>query len=165
VYTVESDTMQLSDEACRIFGLPNGATLSRDSFLDLIPVDEREAVFALWREAARTQPVFEAEHQVRVHRGLHWVLQKAKFERDEQGAVFRVTGTTQDIHTRKLVELNLRQSEQKFATAFQSSPVAASIATLAEGRFVEANEKYQRDFGWARAELLGKTALEMGFWP
>jgi PAS domain S-box-containing protein len=76
-----------------------------------------------------------------------------------------VTGTTQDIHTRKLVELNLRQSEQKFATAFQSSPVAASIATLTEGRFVEANEKYQRDFGWARAELLGKTALEMGFWP
>ena len=165
VYTVESDTMQLSDEACRIFGLPNGATLSRDSFLDLIPVDEREAVFALWRDAARTQPVFEAEHQVRVHGGLHWVLQKARFERDDQGAVFRVTGTTQDIHTRKLVELNLRQSEQKFATAFQSSPVAASIATLAEGRFVEANEKYQRDFGWARAELLGKTALEMGFWP
>ena len=100
-----------------------------------------------------------------MHGGLQWVLQKARFERDDQGAVFRVTGTTQDIHTRKLVELNLRQSEQKFATAFQSSPVAASIATLAEGRFIEANEKYQRDFGWSRAELLGKTALEMGFWP
>lgn len=165
VYDVASDTMLLSDEACRIFGLTNGDTLNRDSFLHLIPLEDRDAVFRLWRDAARSQPVFESEHLVTVHGELQWVLQKASFERNESGAVLRVTGTTQDIHTRKLAELNLRQSERKFATAFQSSPVAASIATLEEGRFIEANEKYQRDFGWSRAELLGKTAIDIGFWP
>jgi len=59
----------------------------------------------------------------------------------------------------------LRQSELKFATAFTSSPVAGSIATLDEGRIIEVNDNFLRDFGWSRAEMQGKTAVEMGLWP
>jgi diguanylate cyclase (GGDEF)-like protein/PAS domain S-box-containing protein len=59
----------------------------------------------------------------------------------------------------------LKQSELKFATAFTSSPVAGSIATLSEGRVIEVNDNFARDFGWSRTEMLGKTALEMGLWP
>jgi diguanylate cyclase (GGDEF)-like protein/PAS domain S-box-containing protein len=58
----------------------------------------------------------------------------------------------------------LRQSELKFATAFASSPVAASIGTLAEGRVVEINANFERDFGWSAAELKGLTAVEVGLW-
>ena len=59
----------------------------------------------------------------------------------------------------------LRQSELKFATAFSSSPAAASIATLAEGRLIEANANFERDFGWSIADLRGITAMEAGLWP
>ena len=59
----------------------------------------------------------------------------------------------------------LRQSELKFATAFGSSPVAASIATLAEGRLIEVNANFERDFGWSMSELRGITALDAGLWP
>lgn len=165
VYVVATDVMQLSEEACRIFGLPQGATLSRDTYLALTPADERDSVESLWRMAARSERVFEHEHRVTVLGQLRWVLQKAEFERDAGGVVTRVLGITQDINTRKLIELNLRQSEKKFATAFQSSPVSASIATLAEGRVLEANEKYLRDFGWSREELVGRTTFEIGLWP
>ena len=80
-------------------------------------------------------------------------------------------------YKRRLSELNavnldfvqrtreLQQSETKFATAFQSSPVAASIASLEDGRFVDANDKYERDFGWSRAQLIGRSTAEIGLWP
>lgn len=165
VYLVATDAMTLSDEACRIFGLPAGTVLGRASYLALTPLDEQELVESVWRQAAHSAPDFEYEHRVSVHGQLKWVLQKAEFERDSSGTVTRVMGITQDIHTRKLVELHLRESESKFATAFQSSPVAASIASLAEGRFIEANEKYLRDFGWSRGELLGRTTLDIRLWP
>lgn len=62
-------------------------------------------------------------------------------------------------------ESTLRESEQKFSTAFSSSPVAASIALAEDGRFMEANENYERDFGWARTDLIGRTSVEVGVWP
>jgi len=58
----------------------------------------------------------------------------------------------------------LKQSELKFATAFASSPVAASIATLEGGRFIEVNENFRRDFGWSPDELQGQTSIGIGLW-
>jgi diguanylate cyclase (GGDEF)-like protein/PAS domain S-box-containing protein len=55
-------------------------------------------------------------------------------------------------------------SEQKFSTAFSSAPIAVSICTLSEGRILGINHSYERDFGWTRADLIGKTALEVGLW-
>jgi diguanylate cyclase (GGDEF)-like protein/PAS domain S-box-containing protein len=59
----------------------------------------------------------------------------------------------------------LMQSEKKFTTAFASSPVAASIATASEGRIIEVNENFERDFGWNRGDLTGQTAMDIGLWP
>ena len=86
-------------------------------------------------------------------------------ERDDNGRVVRVAGLVQDISVRKKADMELRQSEQKFSTAFSSCPVAASIATADDGSFIEVNENYERDFGWTRADLIGKTSVEVGVWP
>jgi diguanylate cyclase (GGDEF)-like protein/PAS domain S-box-containing protein len=58
----------------------------------------------------------------------------------------------------------LKQSELKFATAFTSSPVAASIVTAGEGRILAVNDNFQRDFGWSRSDMEGRTAQEVGLW-
>src|SRR6185369_8896976 len=70
-----------------------------------------------------------------------------------------------DITERKQAEIALRQSKQVFSAALESCPIAASIATTADGRFIEANTKYERDFGWTRADLIGRTSKEIGLWP
>ncbi|WP_265948597.1 EAL domain-containing protein [Dechloromonas sp. A34] len=70
-----------------------------------------------------------------------------------------------DITERKQADIALRQSKQVFAAALESCPIAASIATTADGRFIEANAKYERDFGWTRADLIGRTSQEIGLWP
>lgn len=66
-----------------------------------------------------------------------------------------------DITERKQAEQALRQSEERFAKAFQLSPAALSL-TRADGRLVDVNESYERLSGYTREELLGHDAIEFG---
>lgn len=69
-----------------------------------------------------------------------------------------------EITERKRVEEALRVSEEKFSTAFRSSPDAISISTLKDGRMIEANDSSIRLTGYARSEMIGRTSLELNFW-
>jgi PAS domain S-box-containing protein len=55
-------------------------------------------------------------------------------------------------------------SEEKFTKVFRSSPIAFSITTVEEGRFLDVNEAFERRYGYAREELLGRTVLDVGIW-
>jgi PAS domain S-box-containing protein len=55
-------------------------------------------------------------------------------------------------------------SEEKFTKVFRSSPIAFSITTVDEGRFLDVNEAFERRYGHARAELLGRTVFDVGIW-
>lgn len=61
-------------------------------------------------------------------------------------------------------EQGRRASEDRFQKVFQSVPAAISVTSLAEGRFIEVNETFERRFGVARKELLGRSSTELGFW-
>jgi PAS domain S-box-containing protein len=61
-------------------------------------------------------------------------------------------------------EESRRASEEKFRKIFHSSPVAFSITTLEEGRFLEVNAAFEGRYGYRREELLGHTVHELGIW-
>ncbi|MGH9492998.1 MAG: PAS domain-containing sensor histidine kinase, partial [Terriglobales bacterium] len=77
---------------------------------------------------------------------------------------FAVLSTGFDITERKWAEEALRASEEKFATAFRSAPDSMTISTLREGRYVEANDRFLQLYGYTRAELMGRNALELNIW-
>lgn len=71
----------------------------------------------------------------------------------------------------ELTEQALRQaeegrtlSEDKFTKVFRSSPIAFSITTVAEGRFIDVNEAFERRYGYSCKELLGRTVFDIGVW-
>lgn len=66
-----------------------------------------------------------------------------------------------DITERRRVESALRQSEQRFATAFQASPAAMAITRLSDGRFIDVNVAYERLFEYHREELIGRTGIDV----
>jgi two-component system cell cycle sensor histidine kinase/response regulator CckA len=69
-----------------------------------------------------------------------------------------------DITERKQAEQALRDSEVKFAKAFRASPGAIGISDAETFKFIEVNDGYCRMFGFAREEMVGKSALELGLW-
>ena len=58
----------------------------------------------------------------------------------------------------------LRESEERFAKAFESSPLALTITSLKTGRLLEVNETFTRLSGYARDEAVGRTTLELELW-
>jgi len=69
-----------------------------------------------------------------------------------------------DITERKRAEAALRESEQKFASIFASNPVATSVSTWAEGRYLDVNAAWLKIFQRTRAEVLGHTVHELNIW-
>ena len=61
-------------------------------------------------------------------------------------------------------EAGRRVSEEKFQKIFHSSPVAFSITTLEEGRFLEVNAAFEARYGYRRQEVLGRTVHELKMW-
>jgi PAS domain S-box-containing protein len=55
-------------------------------------------------------------------------------------------------------------SEERFAKAFQASPMVFTISTLNDDRYIEVNSAFERVSGWCRDEIIGHTEGELGFW-
>src|SRR5277367_6334033 len=69
--------------------------------------------------------------------------------------------TEQALHQ---AEKSRSLSEEKFTKVFRSSPIAFSITTVAEGRFIDVNEAFERRYGYSSKELIGRTVFDIGVW-
>jgi two-component system, cell cycle sensor histidine kinase and response regulator CckA len=94
-----------------------------------------------------------------VHLALQWSLAPGA-EQDWS----RVLVSVMDVSDRVNSEAALRESEARFARVFASSPGPMAVSDLADGRLIDVNEAFVREFGYSRAELIGRTSLELGLW-
>ena len=69
-----------------------------------------------------------------------------------------------EVQERKSVEEVLRLSEERFAKAFQASPLAMAIQSRADGRFLDANPSFLELTGYHAGQLLQRTAEELCLW-
>jgi PAS domain S-box-containing protein len=58
----------------------------------------------------------------------------------------------------------IREGEEKFRKIFHLSPVAIAIASLDEGRLLDANEAYGKLTGLDPGSAVGQTTVELGSW-
>ena len=58
----------------------------------------------------------------------------------------------------------LRQEQEKFAKAFQSTPHAITITRFSDGRHIEVNDAFCQMTGYAAEEIIGRTAVELNIW-
>jgi PAS domain S-box-containing protein len=72
-----------------------------------------------------------------------------------------IQGIVRDITNRKKAEAALRESENKFSTVFKNSPVAHALVSAEDGIFVDVNDAFIRGTGFAREEVIGKTADDL----
>jgi len=75
-----------------------------------------------------------------------------------------IRGMARDVTEKFRAEQAMRRSEAKFATAFRSSPNAMTITSLRDGRFIDVNAAFERQSGYTRDEVVGKTVRELRLW-
>ena len=69
-----------------------------------------------------------------------------------------------DLEHRRKSETALRQSEERFARAFQLSPIPLLVTTLAERRILDVNQAFFTEFGHERSGVIGRTKADLKLW-
>ena len=153
---IAKNAMTLSDETCRIMGLPPGEPVSVERTISILHPDDRERVLRAWSAALETGS-YEGEDRVLVQGKTRWVSIQAKVERDREGRAQAALGTVQDITERKQAERSLRL----FRALVDQSNDAVEVLDAETLRFLDVNEKACTVLGYTREELLSMTAFDI----
>src|SRR5208337_4549008 len=152
-------------KARQIFGQwPDDEILGR-SLLSWVAPEEHEKASANIRRLL-TEGIFtDVEYTLIKNDGTRFIGElNAAVIHSPDGSPMRMIVITRDVTERKLAEIALRESEERFSRFFRASPVATSISRFSDGQIVDANDAFLRLYGYTREDLIGHSPLDLGMW-
>ncbi len=157
-------TVYISSQIETITGFTPAEWKSSGFWYAAIHHEDQKMFFEENERTNTTGDPFDMEYRI-IHRDGHivWVRDLARLARDADGNPLYWQGTLIDITDQKNLQASIRQSEDRFRKAFQASPIATCITTLADGIFLDVNDAYLRLSGFQREQIIGHTAAEMIF--
>ena len=147
---------------CEVFGFEREAVLGHRS-------DE----LGIWVRPEQREEFIEQLHHGRTIRGEALRFRRGdgamrdgliSIEIIERGGEECLLAALTDITDRAEVERALRQREALLFTTFRSNPSPSVLSDPRTTLMVDANDAWARQSGYAREELIGHTALELGLW-
>lgn len=84
--------------------------------------------------------------------------------RNASGEIVGVIGVSRNVTERRRAQEEAERARKKYETVFDVTPLALSVATLEEGRFLEINEGFERLYGYERDIVLGEAVDELDLW-
>lgn len=134
-------------------------------WVDLVVEEDLPAMMDSFLSARKGKSSYMREYRIRTRGGeILWIQEGSQIAYDENGNMKFVAGAFLNITDCRRAEDALRESREKLSKAFSASPDGITIATLAEGRFIDANEAFLKATGYEREELIGRTSSEVGIW-
>jgi diguanylate cyclase (GGDEF)-like protein/PAS domain S-box-containing protein len=133
----------------------------------LIHPDDRAAMADYFaKEVAGKGRNFNKEYRIirQKDQAERWVHGIGRLEFGGKGQPVKMRGVIKDITESKLSEKQLRDSEERYRTTFQMHLDAIDICQVEDGRFLDVNDAFVRITGFAREEVIGRTAMEIGIW-
>ncbi len=135
-----------------IFGAEN-------NYISLIHPDDNELLNKVFKDfKKKNSEVFSVEYRVKSKSGKYkWVsCVGVASEFNSEGFPTKTIGFNQDISSRKRVESDLRESENKFRLIFEIENDSMFLVDCQDGRILETNDAATILFGYSRTELLQK---------
>lgn len=144
----------------RCYGYQRSQVLGRqDSFLWALQ-EEREAFMTLLFAKRRAEQY--AAHGLRADGSVFDALLSSEMGDDTEDKL--IITTISDASAQNEMLERLRRSEERFAKAFNFSPLNMTITRLSDGSFIEVNRAEDRAQGLLAEEIKGKTSVEVGSW-
>ncbi len=158
------------DKLCNYFnqpwleftGRPSDAELG-NGWVQHVHPDDLQRCLDTYTRAFDRRESFDMEYRLLRHDGEYrWVtdIGVPRFNPDQTFAGY--IGSCIDVTDRKRAEEGLKKSEEKFSKAFRESPMALTLTSAIDHRYIDVNETFERITGWRRDEILGRTSFDIG---
>ncbi len=142
----------------RYLGIDESVLIGKTNY-DVFPADFAEKITVDDRRVLESAEIEEIEE---FYGDSTWST--VKFPILEAGEQPILGGLKIDVTDRKKAEQALRESEDRFRIAFQTSPDAVNINRLSDGLYIDVNEGFSDLTGFTRDEVIGKTSLDIDIW-
>jgi PAS domain S-box-containing protein len=160
--TLDGGWLQVNQRCCEILGYSREELLATPWDTIAHP-DDLESD----RSLVRRMVAGEFSERVLETRFIHkngstgWLNLAVSLVRDAKGDPGYIIVVVEDITRRKRVELDLANSEARFRALFEQAGVGVVEVSGATGQFIRANGKFCEFLGYAEAEILAMTFLDV----
>lgn len=170
LYDASGKLIDVNSAACSLFGISSSAVVSGFSLFDdpNIPADQLLSLKQGGTVRYESEFSFDLVKELK----LYETTRSGKAYLDilitpilsELAEILYYLVQIVDLTQRKQNEDEIRHKEEQFKTIFNSSPYAISLTSIKEGVILDVNESFEKISGYPRAELIGRTSRELGFW-
>jgi PAS domain S-box-containing protein len=158
----------VSPAYCKTFGKEEHELIGRE-FLPLVHEDDRHATSAAMKALYRPPYTAYMEQRALTVEGWRWFAWSDMAVLDEQGKIIEIVGVGRDITDRKVAEIELRKSEEKYRQLFNSTVNGLALheiicdkeGTPVDYRFLDVNPAFEALTGLAREQVVGKRVKEV----
>lgn len=166
-WTLDDDTIETSESVASILGVSlESWDQSSKNLLNFVHPDDRDKIRAVIGHAIESKETYFIEYRaIRQDGDVREFWERGRCELDSTGKVVAVVGIVQDITPLKEAERArqravdaLRESEEKFRSAIEVSPVGMALLAP-DGAWVIVNDVLCRVTGYTARELLA-TSLQ-----
>lgn len=134
-------------------------------FGDLIHPDFVKVFNSKFPAFKRSGFVKDAFFKIRHKKGYFLeILLEGRIGYQQDGKFKQTYCVFQDITEKNKIEKALKQSEEKFRKAFETSPDSVNINRFDDGMYVSVNQGFTHILEYESAEVIGKTSLELNIW-
>ncbi|MBK8475656.1 MAG: PAS domain S-box protein [Opitutaceae bacterium] len=160
-----TDTVRWSAELFRLFqrNPAEGAPSFAEQAKLYLPEDMQRLKAAVAATLSQGTPYELELRGVRGDGMIRVYLASGHSEQGPDRPAVRLFGALQDITERVITLQALKESEEKFATAFRASPVPMAIRDLGTDQYVDVNDRCLALMGYVREEIVGHAPLEIGW--
>ncbi|MEZ5071283.1 MAG: PAS domain S-box protein [Bacteroidales bacterium] len=162
-----SDNKLVWDKAMyELYGLnPGEFGGAYEAWLQGIHPEDREECDEMSRRSRLYGEEYNTEFRVLWPDGsVHWLKAEGEVFCDEKGTPVRMIGVNYDVTDQRKSELTIRESNSRFHSIFQFSPVAIGISRMRDKRILNVNTAFVDFYGYSAVEAIGHTTDELGIW-
>lgn len=147
----EGNCIYVNQRWCEITGISSKSALT-NKWIQAIHPEERQKVLRAWKSNIQENLPFECEARIQHSNGdTIWVSIQIIPQSSKRKLIY--IGTFTDITDRKHYEQALRESRERFRSAFENSAFGMALVGI-DGRWLQVNPSLCKILGYSESELL-----------